>query len=167
MSGNFKMNNFVNDLHTEGRIANDLDRARIDYISTYPAAVITAARTDQTMEIARLLFARTGQSMEIARLLLKAGSAIANFISSFSWNAIREAHRYNKAVNQLEAMDDRTLRDMGLSRSTIRYAVRGHMPDERQEEKTSSLVKPVGVEGEIAPSAANCNKVKRHHHTAA
>ena len=143
------MKNFVNDLHIEGRIANDLDRASIDHISMHHAAVIYAVRTDQ--------------SMEIARLLLKAGSAIANFIRSISWDAIREAHRYNKAVNQLEAMDDRTLQDMGLSRSMIRYAARGEMPDERQEVKTPSLVKPVGVDGEIAPSAANCNKVKRRY----
>jgi hypothetical protein len=160
MSENFKMKNFVNDLHivvndlhNERRIANDLDRARINHISMHHAAVIYAARTDQ--------------SMEISRLLLKAGSAIANFISGFSWNAIRESHRYNRTVNQLEAMDDRTLQDMGLSRSMIRYAARGETPDERQEETTPSLVKPVGVDGEIAPSAANCNKVKKHHHTAA
>ena len=42
--------------------------------------------------------------------------------------AYRTRRDYNKAVNALEAMTDRELKDLGITRGDIRQAVRGNVP---------------------------------------
>jgi uncharacterized protein YjiS (DUF1127 family) len=43
------------------------------------------------------------------------------------WSWIREAHEHRRDAEALEALDDRTLKDMGVSRAEIGYLVRhGH-----------------------------------------
>lgn len=69
-----------------------MGRARTDFIALHPAAMIAAARTEQ--------------SKEISRFILVGGRAIANLISKFSWKAIKEARSYNKAVSELKTMDE-------------------------------------------------------------
>ncbi len=49
------MTNFANDLHIEGRIANDLHRASDQLILRHPAAMMAAARAERSKELARLL----------------------------------------------------------------------------------------------------------------
>ena len=48
------MTNFANDLHIEGRIENDLQRASEQLITRHPAALMAAARVARSHEIARL-----------------------------------------------------------------------------------------------------------------
>ncbi|NQU58245.1 MAG: hypothetical protein HQ513_13495 [Rhodospirillales bacterium] len=48
------MTNIANDLHIEGRIANDLRQASDQMISRHPAAMMAAARAARSRELARL-----------------------------------------------------------------------------------------------------------------
>ncbi len=48
------MTNFANDLHIEGRIESDLQRASEQLIARHPAALMAAARVARSREIARL-----------------------------------------------------------------------------------------------------------------
>jgi uncharacterized protein YjiS (DUF1127 family) len=50
------------------------------------------------------------------------GSGIAGFLAK-SWSAYAEARKRQAAIADLHALDDRSLRDIGLHRSEIEWAV--------------------------------------------
>ena len=143
------MKNIANDLHIVGHVANDQDMVSRDFVAFDPVALIDAARIEQ--------------SKEIARLLSIAGAAMANFIDKFSWNALKQARKYQKIENKLQSMSDRELLDIGLTRGMIHQAARGQVANDPQDVKVAQQVKPV----ETIPSAANYNKVEKQQHNAA
>ena len=144
--------NNANDLHIESHIANDLDRARVNFIARYPAAMIAVARAEQ--------------SKEIARLVLIDGRAIANFIIKFSRRAIKKNRNHDKAANELEAMDDRAMQDIGILRSMIGYAVRGQMAVRKHGVGVTAKVDQACANNVTTSLPVNCNKIDKHHHAA-
>jgi uncharacterized protein YjiS (DUF1127 family) len=143
------MNNFANDLHIEGRIANDLLKAGDELISRHPAAMIAAARQHR--------------SQELARLLTMAGKAIAKFFKSIPWTTDMEALHYKKAVRELDALSDRMLADIGVERRMIPEVVRANMAAKKQAADVVKADIEQSVGSKTAPSAANCNNIKKHH----
>ena len=146
------MNYNANDLRIESRAANNVDNTRANFIALNPAAMIAAARTEQ--------------SKEIARLVLTGGRAIANLISKFTWKAIKETLGYNQAVSELEAMDDWALQDIGVLRSMISHAVRGQIVNKEYSFDVTAPVDQASVENVTSSLPANCNKIGKHHHAA-
>lgn len=143
------MNNFANDLHIEGRIANDLRKAGDELISRHPAAMIGAARQHR--------------SEEVARLLSQAGKAIAKSFKSIPWTTDMEALRYKRAVRELDGLSDYILADIGVDRRMIPEVVRASLAAEKQKADGDKADAPVSVARKAAPSAANCNIIEKHH----
>ena len=146
------MNNLANDLRIEGRIANDLLTESDQIINRHPAAMIAAARSEQ--------------SRLIADMLLTAGRAIVKFIKRIPWTTNMEAHHYKKAVDELEALSDRMLADIGVERRMIPEVVRSLMADETPESDVVYTDNRVSTGRKTTPVAANCNKMEKHHHAA-
>jgi uncharacterized protein YjiS (DUF1127 family) len=69
------------------------------------------------------------------------------------WTAIRRAQLRKRAVAEVSALDDRLLRDIGLSRAEIRGAVDG---TPRAQEAARDRAACPGARPRRAPAAASC-----------
>ncbi|MBC8270319.1 MAG: DUF1127 domain-containing protein [Rhodospirillaceae bacterium] len=97
---------------------------------------------------------------------MTAGRAIARLVKSIPWTTDMEAHRFRKAVGELEALSDRMLADIGVERRMIPEVVREIMAAEKQK---VAVVKPdtqASSKRKTVPLAANCNEIEKHHHAA-
>jgi len=76
------------------------------------------------MIVAQARLARTRALRELSRGLAEVWvRAAATLVAG--WRAIALWRKRRRAVRELRALDDRTLRDIGLGRSEIECAVRG------------------------------------------
>jgi uncharacterized protein YjiS (DUF1127 family) len=78
----------------------------------------------QRMIVAQARHARTRALRELWRGLAEMWARAAATLVA-GWRAVALWHKRRRAVQELRALDDRTLRDIGLGRSEIECAVRG------------------------------------------
>lgn len=142
------MTNLANDLHMKNAMTKDPQLASHQLVLQHPAAIIAAANTQR--------------SQELARILGNAGKAIAN-LPGFSFKAIRDAYRFKKSVAELEALSDRELLDIGLKRETIGQAVRSAMEAAKKQKPNDTPRNRPVVKDATATRAANCNTAQKHH----
>ncbi|OAE96331.1 hypothetical protein AYJ54_36860 [Bradyrhizobium centrolobii] len=67
------------------------------------------------------------QSATLAAAFPQFVLAVCSTLTVSLWNGIRKRRAMRRAMIELEALDDRALRDMGLNRSDIANAVRGEI----------------------------------------
>ena len=126
---------------------NNHHMSSYDLLSLHPVAVISAARTERSLELARLIYI--------------AANAVSRF-TEFSWAALKDAYEYNRSVNELEAMSDHMLKDIGLPRCGISHAVRSQMDESKQKvEVVAPTPRTIGSTPVVLP-AANANKIEKH-----
>jgi uncharacterized protein YjiS (DUF1127 family) len=91
------------------------------------------ARADRNEAIRRAvtaLWALPGRLAEFAGARIASGAVQMRRAARHAWRAYRAARRRRSAVRQLNALDDRSLKDIGLRRSGIYAAVYRHDPAE-------------------------------------
>jgi uncharacterized protein YjiS (DUF1127 family) len=88
------------------------------------AATEYRARLLRGFGIAVLALLRSAASGVLG--LLRALGHRAAAVASAGWNAYAAWRERRAAINELAALDDRTLRDLGLTRSEIEYVVGRH-----------------------------------------
>lgn len=87
-------------------------------MTTFPNPTFDTARIEAE--------ARTLRSKEVARVAGSVGRSIANTVRNV-FESIAEARRMQTTYNELSALSDRELRDMGLVRSDITAVAAGVM----------------------------------------
>ena len=126
---------------------NNHHTSSYDLLSLHPVAVISAARTERSLELARLIYV--------------AANAVTRFVE-FSWAALKDAYEYNRSVNELEGLSNHMLKDIGVQRCEISHVVRSQMDADKQKvEVVTPTPLTIGSAPVVLP-AANANKIEKH-----
>jgi uncharacterized protein YjiS (DUF1127 family) len=113
----------------------EFDFSKVDYQALSPAQrtavvqeVVRQARVDRAREIAVVVRAAWRGISQAALILGRTVSAAA----TAAWRRHRDRRARRLAAAQLYAMDDRALRDIGLRRGEIEFAVSGALDPTRR-----------------------------------
>jgi uncharacterized protein YjiS (DUF1127 family) len=120
----------------------EFDFSTLDYQALSPAerravvqVVVRGARVARAKEIAAVVHAawqgvsRTGA---LGWRILRPARRAASAATLAAWQRHQERRRLRRAAAQLYAMDDRALRDIGLRRGEIEFAVSGALDPTRR-----------------------------------
>lgn len=160
------MNDLMVNYLNNSMLANAQNITGVNQDFLRSTTVLRAARSERTKAIARLehsiALAQVERSKAIANLFRAAGNTIGKALSGFSWNAIVEAHKFRKSCNELHALSDEILHDIGVQRSAIGETVRSLTDAKNQVSTLASVEAPVGSSEVETPSAVNYNKIDQH-----
>jgi len=92
--------------------------------------------------------AQVAQAEKIADLLIAAGNGVKR-VALAVWAPVAEWQAYRAAYNELAALDDRTLADIGINRGDIAHVAKGAWVAQAETGATVT---------DTAPAAANLNR---------
>ena len=140
----------------------DFDRYLRDYHTLTPGQrdavvrlVVREAKQARAAAIHRLLRSLGGQSWKaVVRGLgtLRRVSAAARGLTAVGWRRYDRRRRLRATAAQLYAMDDRALKDIGLRRGEIDFALSGQNDPTRRPRSSREVCDRIGVASQSAPN---------------